>query len=206
MNDLITAIATFTVTNIDDMLILIVLFAQGKVLFSRQQIIIGQYLGFILLILVSIPGFFGSLLIPSHWIRGLGLIPIFLGLTYVNKTDSSSPVINSYRIYSVAAITVANGGDNIGVYFPLFANSKAHSLIIIVITFLFLVGVWCLIAYRLTYLPAIASLLEVQGNIFTPCVLIALGIYIVKQNLSLTLFTLIISYLWVMSLNVYSKD
>jgi cadmium resistance protein CadD (predicted permease) len=100
------------------------------------------------------------------------------------------------RTYSVAALTVANGSDNIGIYVPLFASSSVISLIVIVSVFLILVGVWCAIAYGLTSVPMIATILTSQGSTFVPCVLIGLGIFIVKESISLAFLSLGISYLW----------
>ena len=75
-----TAIAAFIATNLDDILILTILFTQVNKLFRRRHIVIGQYLGFILLILASLTGFFGSFLIPAQWIRFLGLLPVIFGI------------------------------------------------------------------------------------------------------------------------------
>ena len=44
---------------------------------------------------------------------------------------------------TVAAVTLANGGDNIGVYVPVFAATGIGALITYVIVFLPLVAVWC---------------------------------------------------------------
>lgn len=83
MNELITAILTgivaFATTNIDDIFILTLFFNQVNPNFRRRQIVVGQYLGFSLLLLASLPGFFGSFLIPPDWIRWLGLVPIIFG-------------------------------------------------------------------------------------------------------------------------------
>lgn len=213
-----TAIATFTVTNIDDILILILLFSQVNVLFRRRQIFFGQYLGFITLVIASLPGFFGSFLLPNYVLKYLGVVPILLGLIYLNKmieveTESVTEIVPennspswlnrllSPQVCSVASITIANGSDNISIYLPLFASSNRYSLTIIIITFLCLVGVWCFIAYRLTNLPEVANLLKQRGNNFVPSVLIALGVYILKDNILSTLLALIISYLWVLNLN-----
>jgi cadmium resistance protein CadD (predicted permease) len=54
---------------------------------------------------------------------------------------------------------IANDSDNISIYLPLFANSTLERLIITVITFLLLVAVWYLIAYKLTNISAISNLL-----------------------------------------------
>lgn len=213
-----TAITTFTATNLDDILILTLFFAQVNVLFRRRQIVIGQYLGFILLVLASLPGFFGSFLIPTHYLKGLGVIPVVLGISYLLKTEdeeteSLDPIsqhtnhpswLNGWlspQVYGVAAVTVANGSDNISVYLPLFASSNGQNLLIILATFLLLVGVWCFVAYRLTHVPAIADWLKGYGDTLVPCVLIGLGVFIVKENLLLAFLALIISYFWAMSLN-----
>ncbi|ACK68326.1 cadmium resistance transporter [Rippkaea orientalis PCC 8801] len=213
-----TAIATFIATNLDDILILTLFFAQVGALFRRRQIVLGQYLGFILLVLASLPGFFGSFLIPTHYLKGLGVIPIILGITYLLKreeeeTESLDAIAEqnnhpswlkgwlSPQVYGVAAVTVANGSDNISVYLPLFASSTGHNLVIIVATFLLLVGVWCFVAYRLTHVTAIADWLKGYGDTLVPCVLIGLGVFIIKENLPLAFLALIISYFWAMSLN-----
>jgi cadmium resistance transport/sequestration family protein len=212
------AIATFTATNLDDIMILTLFFAQVNVLFRRREIVIGQYLGFILLVLASLPGFFGSFLIPTNFLKGLGIIPVILGIIYLHKVEDSEetnsvtemlPKNNnpnwfnrwlSPQVYGVAAVTIANGSDNISIYLPLFASSTLSSLLITVITFLILVAVWCLVAYRLTNVPAIANLLTSYGNTLVPCVLIGLGVYIVQENLWLSSLALIISYLWAINL------
>jgi cadmium resistance transport/sequestration family protein len=220
MTDLITAIvkaiATFTATNLDDIIILTLFFAQVNVLFHRWQIVIGQYLGFILLVLASLTGFFSSFLIPSDFLRFLGIIPVILGIIYLYKVESEEEEteelsINhdntnwltrllSPQVYGVAAVTIANGSDNISVYLPLFASSTIQNVLITVITFLILVAVWCFTANKITNIKAIANLLTSYGNTLVPCVLIGLGVYIVQENLWLSSLALIISYLWAINL------
>ncbi|BAQ62854.1 cadmium resistance transporter [Geminocystis sp. NIES-3708] len=219
------AIATFTATNLDDIMILTLFFGEVNVLFRRRQIVIGQYLGFIFLVLASLPGFFGTFLIPSYFLRGLGIIPVIVGIVYLYKIESEERneenelSINHHpsnwltrlvspQIYSVAAITIANGSDNISVYLPLFANTNIQGLLITVITFLVLVAVWCFVAYKLTNIKAIANLLTSYGNTLVPCVLIGLGVYIVQENFWLSSLALIISYLWAINLeqNRFSEE
>ncbi|MFM7905537.1 MAG: cadmium resistance transporter [Microcystis sp.] len=216
-----TGVAAFVATNLDDILILTILFSQTGKLFRRRDIVIGQYIGFILLVIASLAGFFGCFLIPAQWIRYLGLVPVILGIFSLLKEEEEEEPENvevdlegaknspfgvaqgkpfggwfDSRTYSVAALTVANGSDNIGIYVPLFASSTVTSLIVIVSVFLILVGVWCAIAYGLTSVPTIATILTSQGSTFVPCVLIGLGIFIVKESIPLTFLALAISYLW----------
>ncbi|MEG3437490.1 cadmium resistance transporter [Pannus brasiliensis CCIBt3594] len=227
MTQIITAITTgvaaFIATNLDDILILTLLFTRVNPLFRRRHIVIGQYLGFSLLLVASLTGFCGSFLIPVEWIRYLGLIPVILGIMALVKGEDGEEenveidagAVNRFPLgrwlspqtFGVAALTVANGSDNIGVYTPLFASSSLPNLMAIVSVFLSLVGVWCFTAYKLTSLPAgargwrsqIATLLNDQGATFVPCVLIGLGVFIIKENIPLAFLALGTSYLWALS-------
>lgn len=225
-----TGVAAFVATNLDDILILTILFSQTGKLFRHRDIVIGQYIGFSLLVIASLAGFFGCFLIPTPWIRYLGLVPVILGIVSLLKEEEKEEEPENVeldlegakhspfgvaqgklfggwfdpRTYSVAALTVANGSDNIGIYVPLFASSTVTSLIVIVSVFLILVGVWCAFsrserfafAYGLTSVPTIATILTSQGSTFVPCVLIGLGIFIVKESIPLAFLALGISYLW----------
>jgi cadmium resistance transport/sequestration family protein len=215
MSELLTAFSTavvaFVATNIDDILILIMFFSQVNENFRRRHIFIGQYLGFSLLLVASLPGFFGSLFVAPASIRLLGLVPIVVGLSSLLQseekddslvdTQSGTSPLNKWlspQTCSVAAVTVANGGDNIGIYVPLFANSKLESLPVILGVFFALVGAWCYGADRLTSFPAVAHFLTDYGSAFVPCALIGLGVFIVKESLILAGIAIAASCLWLM--------
>jgi cadmium resistance transport/sequestration family protein len=191
----------FIATNVDDILILMLFFSQTNSSFRRQHIVVGQYLGFIALIIASLPGFFGGLIIPRAWIGLLGLLPIAIGINNlinskedeqeiqtVSVSDSDSRVAKSLLVviapqtYKVAAVTIANGGDNIGIYVPLFASSNLANLAVICLTFLILIGMWCYIAYQLTRHQLIARILTKYGERIVPFVLIGLGIFILLES------------------------
>jgi cadmium resistance transport/sequestration family protein len=206
MDELITAIPTgltaFSATNLDDIVILLLFFSQVNATFRRRHIVLGQYLGFGALVIASLPGFFGGLIIPQHWIGLLGLMPIAFGINRLFNPDADSDseveqetqpserspfsTFLSPEAYSVAAVTVANGSDNIGIYVPLFANSSWQSLLVILGVFFLLVGVWCYVAYKLTGTSAVAHLLSRYGNTLVPFVLIGLGVLIVLDSEALT--------------------
>ena len=212
---IITAVTAFVATNIDDLVILLLFFSSVNATFRRRHILIGQYLGFSVLVIASLPGFFGGLILPHSWIGLLGLIPIAIGLScLINREDSLEEVeaetnlsedsaIASWlspQVYSVAAITIANGSDNISVYVPLFANSSLVSLILIIGVFFLLVGVWCYLAYKLINRGAIASILTRYGNAIAPLVLIILGAIIVLESQALTPIKLVASSICLMIL------
>lgn len=230
----LTGITAFCATNLDDILILLLFFTQVGASFRRRQIVTGQYLGFAALVIASLPGFFGGLLFPRPWIGLLGLVPIFIGINRLlgenqdeEVEDISPPELNSTKCrnnlklslgdiftaqtYSVAAITFANGGDNIGIYLPLFASSSWESLTIILGVFFFLVGIWCYIAYQLTKIKIIAENITRYGNFIIPFVLISLGVLILidshtLDHRSLTVLVLIVSAVYLTnfsSLNLF---
>ncbi|MEG4287182.1 cadmium resistance transporter [Microcoleus sp. A006_D1] len=201
MNELVTAISTgitaFTATNLDDLLILLLFFSQVNAAFRYRHIVAGQYLGFIALIFASLPGFFGSLIFPPEWIGMLGLLPIAIGLSRLLNPETDDSEVEaeleqseksffssflSPQTYSIAAVTVANGGDNIAIYVPLFASNTLESLAVIIAVFFALVGVWCYAAYRLIQMRAIADNLTCYGNQLVPFVLIGLGFVILLKS------------------------
>lgn len=203
MLDLIlTGIATFAATNIDDILILVVFFSQVNASFRLRHVVMGQYLGFAILVGVSLLGFLGSLVISRPWIGLLGLAPIVIGVrkglgrneVTESKNLSLQPVkptvfstLLNPHTYQVAVVTVANGGDNIGIYTPLFASSSLAELSILLGLFFALVGVWCLVGYRLTHRPAVVSFMTHYGHIVVPFILIGLGVVILLESGTLSL-------------------
>lgn len=200
---IIAGMTSFAATNIDDMVISMLFFAQVNDTFRPRHIFVGKYLGFAALIAASLPGFFGGLIVPKAWIGLLGLVPIAIGISHlVNRENdedevqavsgefnrkSNSPVSKLANLFNpqtlnVAAVTVANGGDNIGIYLPLFASSDLPSLVVILAVFSVMVGVWSYAAYLLTRQRAIAPILTRYTKAAVPFVLIGLGIFILIES------------------------
>jgi cadmium resistance transport/sequestration family protein len=204
MQAAIAGSTAFMATNVDDIIILMLFFSQTNSSFRRQHVVAGQYLGFIALVIASLPGFFGGLMIPPAWIGLLGILPIAIGISSLINHQEDEPEIQTIsdfsttksllvaiapQTYKVAAVTFANGGDNIGIYVPLFASSNLAELAVICLTFLVLIGIWCYVAYRLTRHKAIAQILTEYGKRIVPFVLIGLGIFILLENNTYQLFT-----------------
>jgi cadmium resistance transport/sequestration family protein len=213
MSELQTAftegIIAFTATNIDDIIILLIFFSQVDVNFRPWHILLGQYLGFAAIIIASLPGFFGGLVVQREWIGLLGLLPIAIGLQQLiyrkeetptvqissdfRQSTATNPILSFLlsvlhpQTYKVAAVTVANGGDNISIYIPLFAGHDLASLGVILSIFFIMVGVWCAIAYFLSRQPTIAYILSRYGQAIVPFVLIGLGLFIMYERGTFTL-------------------
>ncbi|MBD2683242.1 MULTISPECIES: cadmium resistance transporter [Nostoc] len=204
-----TGAITFIATNIDDIVILLLFFSQINSNFRPRHIVTGQFLGFTFLVILSLSGLFSGLVLSKSWIGLLGLLPIAIGISsLVNREeDSSEEVLQeteeyqettitnllSPQIYSVAAVTVANGSDNISVYVPLFASSSLESFVVTIIMFFILLGIWCYAAYKLTKQKIIADILTRYINHIVPFVLIALGAFIVLKSEALSLIKLAFS-------------
>lgn len=214
-NVFIEGIIAFTVTNIDDMMILLLLFSQIDSSFRKRHIFIGQYLGFFAIIMLSLPGFLGGLFIQREWLGLLGILPIAIGMKQLinqqTETAESTEVqtvnpdfpqllhpnpawsfflsILHPNTYQVAAVTIANSGDNISVYIPLFAGQDFVSLGIIIAVFLAMVGVGCGIAYLLTSQVTIGYILSRYGRAIIPFILMALGLFILYDRGTFKLLT-----------------
>lgn len=193
----VTAIAAFAATNIDDILILALFFSQVGAALRRWHIVAGQVVGFTGLVAISLLGFAFSFLIPRPYIGLLGLLPIFLGVrAWFSREDDGEPQANvraggAYaRIAGVAGVTFANGSDNIGIYTPLFASSTLAGLLVMIAVFYVLLGVWCLAGYLITRQPAVAKLLSRYGHLVMPLVLIGLGVFIILESGTLSLLGL----------------
>ena len=190
MEILITSIIAFASTNIDDIFLLTLFFGNKK--FKGKEIIAGQFLGIRSLIAISLIGSLVGLFIDPMYIGLLGFVPIYLGLKALwammkNKGEEDRPEHPTTKqsknnVLTVAGVTVANGGDNIGIYIPLFATLSWVDKTFMVIVFLFMTFVWCLTAKYFTKHPYVAKSVDKYGHIVTPIVLVLLGIYIIYES------------------------
>ncbi|EMU3448889.1 CadD family cadmium resistance transporter [Neisseria gonorrhoeae] len=169
-----------------------VIFCQKK---SRKDIIniyLGQFLGSVSLILLSLLFAFVLDYIPSKEILGLlGLIPIFLGLKVLLLGDSDGESIakeglrkdNKNLIFLVAMITFASCvADNIGVFVPYFTTLNLANLIVALLTFLIMIYLLVFSAQKLAQVPSVGETLEKYSRWFVAVVYLGLGIYILIEN------------------------
>jgi len=188
------AAGLFAVTNIDDILILALFFSQGAgVPGSARRVVLGQYLGFAALLAVAVAAAFGATFLPASVLPYLGLLPLALGLkaawqAWKDHRDGG-PEDEEARTedggpgpLEVAAVTFANGGDNIGVYVPVFATAGTGGMAVYAVVFLVLVAVWCFAGRFFATRPVVARALARWGHILLPLVLIAVGLLILVEG------------------------
>ncbi|MBM7774487.1 cadmium resistance protein CadD (predicted permease) [Actinokineospora baliensis] len=178
------AVVLFAVTNIDDILILALFFAHGTGRRATRDIALGQYLGFAGILALAIAAALGATFLPDAAIPYLGLLPLALGVKaaiQLWRHRDDTPAATSPTILAVATVTFANGGDNIGVYVPVFATAGMSTAIYVAV-FLALVAVWVAAGRYLATRPTIAKGLSRWGHILLPIVLIALGLLILIEG------------------------
>ena len=192
IQNVITSIILYSGTAVDLLIILMLFFAKRK---SRKDIIniyLGQFLGSVSLILLSLLFAFVLNYIPSKEILGLlGLIPIFLGLKVLLLGDSDGEAIakeglrkdNKNLIFLVAMITFAScGADNIGVFVPYFITLNLANLIVALLTFLVMIYLLVFSAQKLAQVSSVGETLEKYSRWFIAVVYLGLGIYILIEN------------------------
>lgn len=192
IQNIVTSIILYSGTAIDLLIILMLFFAKRK---SRKDIIniyLGQFLGSVSLIFLSLLFAFVLNYIPSKEILGLlGLIPIFLGLKVLLLGDSDGEAIakdglrkdNKNLIFLVAMITFAScGADNIGVFVPYFTTLNLANLIVALLTFLVMIYLLVFSAQKLAQVPSVGETLEKYSRWFIAVVYLGLGMYILIEN------------------------
>src|ERR1700690_2276462 len=177
---LAASVTTFAATNLDDIFLLTIFFARRV---PTRRIVAGQYLGFAAIVAISFALVWGvSLTIPPVWMRLLGILPLAIGLkelihTHQFKSGEVGRTDRSFSVLSIAAITLANGADNVGVYVPFLVATRTH-LRLILIVYGLLVLVWCAVGKWFGRHALILKSLARWGHWIVPLVLISLGGYI----------------------------
>lgn len=184
------AIVLFASTNVDDVFVLIGFFADPT--FRARDVVLGQYLGIAALFCVSVTASLLSLAIPRAYVGLLGIVPILIGMKKLfdlyRKRDATEESLERHadaggnrRAATVAFVTLANGGDNIGIYTPTFAIRSGNELAVIGLIFSVMTALWCFLAHWMVNYPKLGAPIRRYGHHVSPIVLIGLGILILYQ-------------------------
>src|SRR5690625_721849 len=196
MTTIISAVISYIATSIDYIVILVVLFAQMKKKNgSVRDIVLGQYLGFTILIGVSLLAAFGLALIPQQWIGLLGLVPILIGLKVLfekeddedDDDEENEEMLESTNrfsslILSVAVIMLAAGGDNLGVYIPSFTTLNTFELVVTIVIYYVAAAELLYLCRRISAVKGVSETVEKYEKIIVPIVFVILGIMIMSEN------------------------
>jgi len=181
----------FAATNIDDIVVLTVLFLASTRGGPRAwQIVLGQYLGFATLVAISVVAALGLTIIPDEWVGFLGFIPLVIGIVGLvrglrngrDDDDEAESALKAVGVLGIAGITIANGADNISLYTPIFRTISPVDTAITIVVFLALVGVWCIAGRLIGTNKTVTETLERIEHWLVPAVFIGLGLFIIIES------------------------
>jgi cadmium resistance protein CadD (predicted permease) len=78
----------------------------------------------------------------------------------------------------VIGLTIANGGDNLSAYIPVFRTSSPAAIAVVVVVFLAGAGVYCLAGLWMAGHRTVVHAVQRWGQWVVPAVFILIGLYI----------------------------
>lgn len=187
------SIIAFVTTEMDDLLVMFVLFSKVNRVRENTAVILGKYLG--LVFLIAAGKLFADILnqFPVEQLLGLlGIIPITIGIRYAvkeytgEKEQDGNLFMRSIGFFSFLleafVITLANGGDNIAVCLSFFSSLKQSEFIISCIVFCIMQALWCVIAFSVMNAASIRTYTEESKGVIIPVLFVALGLYILIKS------------------------
>jgi cadmium resistance protein CadD (predicted permease) len=187
LETVVVGIMLFASTNIDDIFLTMAFFADPRL--DRRAVVVGKFLGIGGIVATSIAAAACAVAVPPEWVALLGLAPLGLGLHRLWSAwrappaapdeDDGVSVAGSLvaQICSVAGVTAANGGDNLGVYVPVFAE-EFTSIPAFTVIFAIMTGLWCVGGNLLVNHRLVATTMRRLAGRLLPWVLIVLGLCI----------------------------
>lgn len=189
---LLSALIVFAATNIDEMLLISLFFADSRL--RPQAVVLGQFVGIAALVVASVLCGLAAVAVPAGLLRYAGVVPLLLGLYKLDELrrgpeqadDDPSATLPQTRsgiaaqTLGIAGVAIANGSDNLSVYIPLFA-AKPQTIPIYVAVFAVMTAVWCAFGFMLVRNRVFSEQLRRYGHIVLPVVLILLGLHILSD-------------------------
>ena len=187
------ATVVFATTNIDDLVVLSAFFADRTV--RPSAVVLGHFVGIGLLTFASALAALLALSVPSGWVGLLGLAPLALwylaaGRALGRERAAASPPdatplarssSGSAPGIAMTLVTVANGGDNLAVYIPLFSRDLSR-IPLYATVFAALTAVWCAAGYGLVHHVGLGGRIRSWGHVALPVVLIGIGLYVLSAT------------------------
>ena len=180
-------VTAFAATNVDDAFVLLLFFGDRR--YRARHVFVGQAAGVGLLVVLSLAGALAALALPARAVALLGLMPIAIGVKQLlerrrGRDDVGAAAVAPLRASgwrqaaAVAGVTLANGGDNVGVYVPLFAARSLAQTALLLVVFAAMLILWTFAGYYLARHSALAGRLRRVSGAVMPWVLIGLGLAI----------------------------
>lgn len=187
LSSLLVAVIVFATTDLDNLLVLTVFFADPAM--RPRNVVIGQFLGIGSLVLLSAASAFLALAVPAEWIGLLGIVPIILAVRGFLRLFGPAAVDDPGRreqrlqakthsqVLAVTLVTMAHGADNVGIYIPLFARNPVM-IPVYVAVFAVMLTLSLQVGHALVKNRVLGERLRRYGRYVIPCVLLGLGVNI----------------------------
>ncbi|WP_010097314.1 cadmium resistance transporter [Ornithinibacillus scapharcae] len=191
MITILTMITTFIATGIDEMIILILIFAHARNHNQIRQVYIGQQIGMTFIIVVALLALYGiTSLFTGKWTGLIGLLPIIMGIMELverDDDDESGEVLQKSAIFSnltlrVTLIAIAGGAEELAIYIPYFTSLESQGLLLALITFVIMVPIWCAICQKLGSMKNVYELVKRYERILIPVVFIGIGLNVLVES------------------------
>ncbi|MDR2977658.1 MAG: CadD family cadmium resistance transporter [Streptococcaceae bacterium] len=191
MNIIIQSTVLYWATALDLLMVLALLYIKFDST-HHKAISLGQAIGSLLLVAISLLLAFVFHFVPEDWILGfLGIIPLYFGLKYLFVGDDDDEEVEEQLekrkgknlMLTVILISFAScGADNIGLFTPFFVTLSKTQVIISVITFLVNILILGLIGKQLSRIKWLHRWLGKYSRWILGVVYCALGILILFES------------------------
>jgi cadmium resistance transport/sequestration family protein len=188
------SVGVFTGTNVDDLIVLTVLFLSARTSGRPRpwQIWVGQYAGIGILVAASVVAALGLTIVPDRWVGLLGLVPFALGVrglvAAIRARNHDEPPDSEVAtgLVSIIGVTIANGADNVSVYTPMFRTIGVRGSLVTVAAFAACIALWCATASWLGSHRVVLNVVQRFGHWIVPVVFVIIGTVILLESGVLT--------------------
>lgn len=195
---LLQALFAFAATNVDDLVLVMILGAEaGRDRRRLGHIWAGQLLATGLIVAVGVAGALLAGLLPEGfegWLRYLGVLPVLIGLWHIAETllgrrkrrrgivrakshqAAGTQVSGRTGVGKVFLVLFSACADNAGVYIPLFSKMGTAGMAICAVMFMGLAALLCALALKLAGNRKLEATIQRYEAVLVPVVLILIGV------------------------------
>lgn len=193
---LVLVTSSFVATNIDNLLILVVLLGANQQ--RRSAVLVGFITSAITVMVFAVLGVVVGSILDAGLVGYLGLVPLSLGCYMLYSqwrggreelAEDLAPVGSGEPgIWLTTFILMfSNSGDSLAIFLPLLAESERESLLLIIVTYLVTALLWASLAYLISGQRELAARIERRAGLIVPWVMIGVGVYILMDTATDTL-------------------
>jgi cadmium resistance protein CadD (predicted permease) len=182
------AAAAFLATNLDNLLLLVSLFARYES--QARRVAAGYFAAMLTIGAISLTIGKAAELVPVNYLGLLGSIPLVMGVMALFKlfrgTDSADATreIGPAALAATFSTQLSNGSDTIATFSILFGDSTNIADYVISLTFVGMLCVFAMAAFYALRHRWLSQTIGRYGRYVTPFILIAVGLYVLSNTAS----------------------